>query len=172
MAAASMNRAGKLNDIEARASSPSVFKRLAHYSSTLRGNSGSSSRNKRPLCASDTSPAVEWPRRQSARVEMVWCGARTAAASQSAAASRTPATEWILVVPALLQKSAAQDRRQSLGQHRLARPAARSSECCGCPPQLLRGRAWRLLSAHIFEIDREMLQLAEQCLGRHAHGSL
>lgn len=57
IAAANMNRAGRLSDMEARAMVTVWSSRGCRItSSTLRGNSGSSSKNKRPLCASDTSP--------------------------------------------------------------------------------------------------------------------
>src|SRR6185312_12619155 len=57
MAAASMNRAGKVSDMEARAMETvpsSSGWRIT--SSTLRGNSGNSSRNSTPLWARETSP--------------------------------------------------------------------------------------------------------------------
>ena len=46
-------------------------------SSTLRPNSGSSSRNSTPLWASDTSPGMgDCPPPISATCDAVWCGAR------------------------------------------------------------------------------------------------
>ena len=57
MAAASMKRAGKVSDMAARAMqtvpSSSGWRMTSR---TFRGNSGSSSRNNTPLCASETSP--------------------------------------------------------------------------------------------------------------------
>jgi hypothetical protein len=78
IAAASMNRAGKLKLIAAReivtVPSSSGCRRT---SSTLRGNSGSSSRNSSPLCASETSPGrgtIPPPIKPAS--EIVWCGER------------------------------------------------------------------------------------------------
>ena len=101
MAAASIKRAGKVSDMAALAMvtwPSSSGWRIT--SSTLRGNSGSSSRNSTPLCESETSPGRGMiPPPISPASEIVWCGARNGRVlTNPAAASSTPATLWILVV--------------------------------------------------------------------------
>ena len=63
-------------------------------SSTLRGNSGNSSRNNRPLCASDTLPDLDMmPPPMRPALLMVWCGERNGhCVTRPCAASSTPAT--------------------------------------------------------------------------------
>ena len=68
-------------------------------SSTLRPNSGSSSRNSTPLWASDTSPGRgDCPPPISAACEIVWCGALKGRRASRPPAAIFPATECILVV--------------------------------------------------------------------------
>ena len=102
-----MKRAGNVSDIEALAmvTLPSS-KGCRITSSTLRGNSGSSSRNKTPLCESETSPGRGMmPPPISPASEIVWCGERNGRTLTSpAAASSTPATLWILVVSSASSK--------------------------------------------------------------------
>jgi hypothetical protein len=102
-----MKRAGKLRLIAARAivTMPSSSG-CRSTSSTLRGNSGSSSRNSSPLCASETSPGRGiMPPPISPASEMVWCGERNGRCVTSpCSASSTPATEWILVVSSASSK--------------------------------------------------------------------
>src|SRR5579875_3200399 len=104
MAAASMNRAGKLKLIAAReiVTWPSS-RGCRSTSSTLRGNSGNSSRNSTPLCASDTSPGRGiMPPPISPASEIVWCGDRNGRLVTSPSSRfSTPATEWILVAGVL-----------------------------------------------------------------------
>src|SRR5438094_4437884 len=107
MAAASMKRAGKVSDMAARAmhTVPSSSGwRIT--SSTLRGNSGSSSKKSTPLWASDTSPGRGiTPPPISPASEMVWCGARNGRApTRPEGESSTPATLWILVVSSASSK--------------------------------------------------------------------
>jgi len=101
MAAASIKRAGKVSDMEARAMhtvpSSSGWRMTSR---TLRGNSGNSSKNKTPLCASETSPGRGTaPPPINPASEMVWWGDRNGRTpTNPAPASSTPATLWILVV--------------------------------------------------------------------------
>ena len=68
-------------------------------SSTLRRNSGNSSRNSTPRCASDTSPGTGCvPPPSKPASDTVWCGARNGRRTTSdSRAFSTPATEWMRV---------------------------------------------------------------------------
>ena len=124
MAAASMKRAGNVSDIEARAIHTLPSSRGCRMtSSTLRGNSGSSSRNKTPLCARETSPGrgmIPPPIRPAS--EIVWCGARKVArrpARQLHRAHRPRCESWCL--QRLFKRERRKDSGNALGQHGFTR---------------------------------------------------
>src|SRR5262245_22866167 len=99
IAAASMNRDGNVNDIEARliVTLPSSSGCL-NTSSTFLSNSGSSSKNNNPLCASDTSPGLGIaPPPIKPASEIVWCGDRKGRVLINPYFSVSPTTLWIFV---------------------------------------------------------------------------
>src|SRR5213594_3627917 len=101
MAAASMNRAGYVRLMAARAmvTTPSSIGWRSTSSTFLR-NSGSSSRNSTPPWARLTSPGRGYePPPINPASEIVWCGARNGRrATSDSPTGSTPATEWIFVV--------------------------------------------------------------------------
>jgi site-specific DNA recombinase len=100
IAATRTNRVGKT---AVRAARPIVTRPSSSgwrsTSRTRRSNSGISSRNSTPLCASEISPGRGMaPPPTRATFETVWCGARNGRSdSKPAPAGSVPATEWIAV---------------------------------------------------------------------------
>ncbi len=93
-------------------------------SSTLRWNSGSSSRNSTPWCARLTSPGIGCvPPPSSPASEIVWCGARNGRVATSGWCEAQRARDAVDLgrLQRLLQRHRREDRGNPLGQHGLAR---------------------------------------------------
>ena len=141
-------------------------------SSTLRGNSGSSSRKSTPLWARETSPGrgIDAAADQAGVGDGVVRRAERPLGDQPGGGIEHAGDGVDL---GRLQRFVEGERRedggQALGQHRLARAGRADHENVvaaggGDFERALGG----LLAAHILEVDGEMLQLAEQLFGRYA----
>ena len=145
MAAASIKRAGKVSDIEARAivTLPSSSGwRIT--SSTLRRKLRQLVQKENAVVRARLRRAAEWiPPPISPASEIVWCGARNGACLPvRTTASSTPATLWILYLQRFFQRRRRQNAGKTLGQHGLAE-AGRPDHQKSWPPALQPpARAW------------------------------
>jgi site-specific DNA recombinase len=100
IAATSWKRAGKRKCALARATTASpVSMGWRKESRTGRWNSGSSSRNSTPRCASETSPGrTRKPPPISAAIEAEWCGLRNGRRREIAPSRNSPARLWTIEI--------------------------------------------------------------------------
>ena len=159
MAAASMKRAGKVSDMEARAMQTVPSSSGCRITSrTLRGNSGSSSRNSTPLWASDTSPGRGTaPPPISPASEMVWCGERNGRTPTKSGARIEHAGDAVDLggLQRFFKTKRRQDGGHALGQHGLAGARrADHQDVMAAGAGHFEGALGGVLAADIFEVDR------------------
>ena len=127
-------------------------------------NSGSSSRNRTPWWASEISPgAGGLPPPTMPASLMVWCGERNGRRRQQRLVRLQPAHGAVDArrLQALGRRQRRQDRRQPLGQHRLAGPGRADHQDVVAPAGGdHEGALGELLAAHVGEVDVVAVQLA------------
>ena len=176
MAAASMKRAGKVSDMAARAMQTvpsSSGWRIT--SSTLRGNSGSSSRKSTPLCASETSPG---PRNHAAADQagvgdgVVRRTKRPHADQSGAGIEHAGDAVNLGGLERFFEGERRQDRRHALGEHGLARTGRPDhQDVVAAGAGHFERALGRLLAANVFEVHQEVLRFAEQVVADRPAGA-
>ena len=167
MAAASMKRAGKVSDMAARAMvtqpSSSGWRRT---SSTLRGNSGSSSRKSRPLCARrDLAGARDHAAADQAGVGDGVVRRAEGAVGDQAAVRVEHAGDGVDLggLERFFEAQRREDRRQALGQHGLAGAGrADHQDVVAAGGGDFERALGDVLAADVLEVVGKVLQLVEK----------
>src|ERR1019366_7787656 len=170
MAAASMKRAGKVSDMAARAmqTGPSSSG-WRMRSRKMRGNSGNSSREQRPIVSKRN---LARPRDRAAADQtcvgdgVVRRAERSQPDESGVRIEHTSNTVDLGGLQRFFESKGRQDRRHALRQHgfsRSWRPDHQNVVTTSAGD--FKGPLGGLLAANVFEIHREVLRLAEQLIG-------